>query len=399
MTEEISSHYGTWWAVALWIVMYAAFILFVPFYRKADRKPAGAFLAFIVAFALEMFGLPLTLYFVMWAFGRTLPEGILWGHTLSGLVGDAGVYIATATTIAGAFLIVGGWSRIHDRYWSKEEGKGLLVTDGLYRHLRHPQYTGFLLISLGALCEWATLPLLLLWPVLVVLYVRLARREEAEMADRFGSEWRGYAARTGMFLPRLGAGRRARRGASRTGAVGMVLAFALAVPPAAKAEGFSFKAFAEAGLGLSLSGGAARPLLALDSGLRFGAIEIGSQLAVLPLEFGSPDLVQAGALHYGGTLGATFGATEGVRPFARIGLGGVARQRADANGGFDGGSAEKSFSLSFVAGAAIPLSPRWSLRPWAAWRFAPGARDYEGRSLGGPDFGLALRADWEVELR
>lgn len=210
MKEDVYSHYGTWWAVALWVVMYAAFLLFVPFYRKADRKPAGAFLAFIVAFALEMFGAPLSLYFVMWAFGRALPEGVLWGHTLSGLVGDAGVYVAVAATLAGGALVIAGWSRIHREYWSKDEGQGRLVREGLYRWIRHPQYTGFLVISLGVLCEWATLPLLFLWPVLVVLYSRLARREEAEMAERFGEEWRLYAAVTGRFLPRLRAAARRR---------------------------------------------------------------------------------------------------------------------------------------------------------------------------------------------
>lgn len=203
MQHDAMSHYGTWWAVALWIVMYGAFLLFVPFYRKADRKPAGAFLAFIVAFALEMFGLPLSLYFVMWVFGTSLPEGVLWGHTLSGVVGDAGVYIAIATTIAGGALVIGGWSRIHREYWSKDAGQGRLVSEGIYRFVRHPQYTGFLLIALGVLFEWATIPLIILWPVLALRYRSLAVLEEKEMAERFGGQWHDYAARTGMFLPRL----------------------------------------------------------------------------------------------------------------------------------------------------------------------------------------------------
>lgn len=202
MKHDAAGHYGTWWAVALWIAMYGAFLLFVPFYKKADRKPAGAFLAFVVAFALEMFGLPLSLYFIMWAFGASLPEGVLWGHTLSGIVGDAGVYVAIAATIIGGAMIVAGWSRIHREYWSKDSGEGRLVSDGIYRYIRHPQYAGFLLIALGLLFEWATIPLVVLWPVLAWRYSSLARREESELEERFGGEWRRYAARTGMFLPR-----------------------------------------------------------------------------------------------------------------------------------------------------------------------------------------------------
>ncbi|MCL4465925.1 MAG: hypothetical protein M1401_09250 [Chloroflexi bacterium] len=51
------------------------------------------------------------------------------------------------------------------------------------------------------LCEWATLPLLLMWPVLVVLYYRLARREEADTEREFGQACRDYRRHTGVFLP------------------------------------------------------------------------------------------------------------------------------------------------------------------------------------------------------
>lgn len=217
MREDVWSHFGTWWAVAVWIVLFGAFLLFVPFYKKADRKPAGAFLAFVTAFALEMFGAPLSLYFVMWVFGKTLPEGVFWGHTLIGTIGMAGHYLYLAMIVSGGALVVAGWARIHREYWSKDEGEGSLVTTGLYRFIRHPQYTGFLMISLGALFEWATIPLLILWPVLVVLYVRLARREEREMEERFGDAWRAHADRTGMFLPRIFPKRRAGAGAAGEG--------------------------------------------------------------------------------------------------------------------------------------------------------------------------------------
>jgi methanethiol S-methyltransferase len=201
MKEDVWSHYGQWEAAAVWILLFGVFVLFVPFYRKADRKPAGAFLAFVTAFALEMFGAPLSLYFVMWAFGKSLPEGFLWGHTLSGSIGMAGHYIYLLSILAGGILIIAGWARIHNDYWSREEGEGRLVQNGLYRYIRHPQYAGFLLIALGVLFEWATIPLIILWPVLVILYYRLARCEEYEMEEQFGAQWRDYRAKTGMFIP------------------------------------------------------------------------------------------------------------------------------------------------------------------------------------------------------
>ncbi len=203
MSEAYGSIFGLWWTTIVWIILYSSFLLFVPFYKKAQRKPAGAFLAFVTAFAVEMFGIPLSLYFVMWIFGKTLPFGVLWGRTLSFCLGMTGHYLYLVSLILGGFLIISGWSKIYQYYWSRSDSNARLVWEGPYRYIRHPQYTGFLLVSLGALFEWATLILLLLWPVLAVLYYRLARSEEQEMETLFGPKWRNYAHRTGMFFPKI----------------------------------------------------------------------------------------------------------------------------------------------------------------------------------------------------
>jgi hypothetical protein len=107
-------------------------------------------------------------------------------------------------------LVVLGWRVVYKRYWSQEEGKGELVTDGIgiYGYIRHPQYTGFLMITLGMLFDWATLPMLIMWPIMAVLYYRLARKEEADMEQEFGQQYVDYKRATGMFLPRILGGRR-----------------------------------------------------------------------------------------------------------------------------------------------------------------------------------------------
>lgn len=199
--EDVWSHFGQWWAVAIWIVIYGLFLAFIPFYKKSQIRPAGVYMAFVVALAFEMFGVPLTMYIVAWAFGYVLPEGVLWGHTLINQIGFWGMYIGIATSCTGAVLVILGWKEIYRHYWSKEEGKGKLVTAGIYRFIRHPQYTGFFLITLGMMAEWATLPMVIMWPILVVLYYRLAKREEADMEKEFGEEYRLYRQKTSMFLP------------------------------------------------------------------------------------------------------------------------------------------------------------------------------------------------------
>jgi methanethiol S-methyltransferase len=201
MVENVWTHYGRWSAVILWIILYGLFLAFIPFYKKTQSKPASVYLAFVIAFALEMFGIPLSLYIVAWLFGSTLPEGFLWGHTLVNYIGFWGMYIGIVLSLIGAILVILGWKEIYKRYWSRETGQGSLVTNGIYAYIRHPQYTGFLLITLGMLAEWATIPLLIMWPVLVVLYYRLAKKEERDMEREFGRQYIEYKRRTSMFLP------------------------------------------------------------------------------------------------------------------------------------------------------------------------------------------------------
>ena len=200
---EASRQYGDWTKVTSWILVFAVFIFFIPFNRKSQVKPTSVYVAFIVASALEMFGIPLSLYFLAWALGLRIPRGLLWGHTLEGIIGYWGMYIGSALNLAGAILIFLGWREIHRRYWAAEEGRGELVTDGIYSFSRHPQYAGFILMTLGLLVHWATLPLLIMWPILVVQYVRLAKREEAEMEEEFGEAFSEYRERVPMFIPSL----------------------------------------------------------------------------------------------------------------------------------------------------------------------------------------------------
>jgi protein-S-isoprenylcysteine O-methyltransferase Ste14 len=203
MIDPVQDHFGNWLSVGLWIVLYAVALLFIPFYKKSERKPATAYLAFVVAYALEMFGVPMSMYVIGWLFGRSLPDGILWGHTLNQYIGLWGMYIGMAVSLLGLLLVIVGWRTIYKQYWSKPEGQGQLVTSGVYAYIRHPQYTGFMLITLGMMFEWVTLPMLIMWPLLGILYYRLARKEERDMELEFGREYLTYKARTGMFLPRI----------------------------------------------------------------------------------------------------------------------------------------------------------------------------------------------------
>lgn len=158
-------------------------------------------MAFVVAYAFEMFGIPMSLYFVAGVFGYSLPDGVFWGHTLNQYIGEYGMVLCNLMSLAGLIMIIVGWREIYHNYWKHKDGTGKLVTTGIYRFIRHPQYTAFLMVTLGFLFSWATIPLLIMWPILFAIYYRLAKKEEAEMIEEFGNEYRDYMKRTNMFLP------------------------------------------------------------------------------------------------------------------------------------------------------------------------------------------------------
>ena len=199
--ETLEGHFHNWFGVLFFIVLYGVVLFFLPFYKKMDKKPVGTYFAFVVAFAIEMHGIPFSMYVISWLIGKNLPEGILWGHTLVTSIGFGRMYINMLCAVAALFLILNGWYNIHKKYWSKETGAGSLVKQGVYRYIRHPQYTGLLLLSFGMMAEWATIPMLLLYPVMIGMYVRLAKREENDMLVEFGDEYKAYMNATKMFIP------------------------------------------------------------------------------------------------------------------------------------------------------------------------------------------------------
>ena len=199
--DPVQNHFGNWWGVLFFIVLYGVVLFFLPFYRKMDKKPRGTYLAFVIAFAIEMHGIPFSMYVISWILGRSLPDGVLWGHTLIGSYGHLGMIVGAALGVIGLVLILAGWRTIYKAYWSKDRGEGALVTGGIYRYIRHPQYTGLMLLSLGMILDWATLPTLILLPVMAVVYYRLARREENDMIAEFGDEYRAYMLKTRRFIP------------------------------------------------------------------------------------------------------------------------------------------------------------------------------------------------------
>ncbi len=162
-----------------------------------------------VALFAEMYGFPLTIYLLSSWLGSNYPGIDLLshdsGHLLSTIFGWQGdphfspFHLLSYVLIGGGFLLIAtAWEVLY-----KAQREHRLATDGPYARLRHPQYVGFVLITLGFLLQWPTLITLLMFPILIVMYIRLARREEQEAIAEFGDAYNAYMKSVPAFFPHL----------------------------------------------------------------------------------------------------------------------------------------------------------------------------------------------------
>ena len=209
MNHDIPA-YGLW---SLVIIDSAIFILFAFTFFKPkttrDWRTLGTFSAFIIALFVEMYGFPLTIYLLSGWLARRFPGvdplghdfGHLW-YTFLGFKGNPHlnpIHIASNLIILGGFILLSSAWRV----LFEAQRTGTLATTGAYGYVRHPQYVAFMLIMFGFLLQWPTLVTLVMFPILVTVYVRLARREERDVRTEFGEAWDRYAAQTPRFMPRL----------------------------------------------------------------------------------------------------------------------------------------------------------------------------------------------------
>ena len=207
----IEQAYGLW---SLVIVNSLAFIIFAFSFAAPrsgrDWRSFGAFSAFVVALFAEMYGFPLTIYLLSGWLQSRYP-GVDWfshdaGHLLEMLFGwKANPHFGPFHVIR--FVLIGGGFWLLSAAWPvlyRAQREGRLATTGPYARVRHPQYVGFVLILLGFLLQWPTLLTLAMFPILLFMYVRLARSEERDAFVEFGDEYARYAHETPAFFPRLG---------------------------------------------------------------------------------------------------------------------------------------------------------------------------------------------------
>ena len=185
--------FGRTGLIVLNILIVLGFFALLPFRRPTKHiwKSRGTFAAFVIALMTEMFGWPLVIFLLSPLVN--IPEvGEIFeeGNTIFGL---KPALVGTAISLLGIALIAIGWTQIH-------RAKGMITT-GIYRYMRHPQYTGILLFTFGWLVHWPSIVTLVLWPILIVMYAWLAKQEEKQALEEYDEDYIVYAKRTKRFIP------------------------------------------------------------------------------------------------------------------------------------------------------------------------------------------------------
>ncbi len=208
--EELGNYaYGMWPVVIFNVILFSFFVIsFVKPKGKVEWASMGAFVAFMVALFTEMYGFPLTIYFLSTWMGKSYPvltpfshaHGHLWlvwlGLADSDLAMTVLHIVSNVMIFGGLYIIHQGWVLIY------AAGGKRLVTDGIYAHIRHPQYSGMFLITLGFLLQWPSILTLAMWPILMLAYYRLAMKEEKDVEKQFGKAYGDYKAKVPAFIPK-----------------------------------------------------------------------------------------------------------------------------------------------------------------------------------------------------
>lgn len=207
MNEETYG-YGYWSVAVFNIAVFAFFaIAYIRPQTKLDWRSLGVFMGFVVAFFTEMYGFPFTIYLFSGWLSHRYPNIDLFSHhygrlwqTIFELQSTTSFYtffVVSNVFIWGGVIFLGWcWKILHRAQRAKK-----VASQGPYRWMRHPQYAAFIIIMIGFLIQWPTLPTLILFPVLIITYAQLAKREERESLKMFGDAYLEYQKRTPRFLP------------------------------------------------------------------------------------------------------------------------------------------------------------------------------------------------------
>ena len=187
------------------VILVSAVVISSYYRRKADqdtgekisRKADGTAMMNVI----RLFGLLLWLSPLVYLIN---PKWMAWSKIgLPDVIRRLGVVIGLLCVAGVYWLFSSIGSGITPTSATREKHR--LVTHGPYRWIRHPLYTigSSLFVAFGMMADSWFIALLGVL-TFIVMAIRTPK-EEANLIEKFGDEYREYMKRTGRFLPKLGA--------------------------------------------------------------------------------------------------------------------------------------------------------------------------------------------------
>jgi protein-S-isoprenylcysteine O-methyltransferase Ste14 len=200
LSGNIITHIIThqWQVVIISIILFLLFLIPLSYRRRANWMEYGLVGAFFISLFIEMYGLPLTIFFAAKYFlpdPSVLPPNVVEFNFAGVPMGmDMAMAYGAVIMAIGMFLIVIGWVTL---YFGTKRGQ--FVQSGIYSFSRHPQYIGFILIVIGWFFGWPTLITLIFTPILIYKYIKVCLTEEKELI-KTNLEYTDYQKKVPMFI-------------------------------------------------------------------------------------------------------------------------------------------------------------------------------------------------------
>jgi len=77
-----------------------------------------------------------------------------------------------------------------------------LISTGIFAHVRHPMYLGYILAYLGCIVGTMSLFSIIPWLLITHLYAKMGNYEEQKLEQKFGEEYLEYTRKVPKWIPR-----------------------------------------------------------------------------------------------------------------------------------------------------------------------------------------------------
>ena len=187
------------------VVFLVTFVATLVIVRRRGHDPRGAVNGHIggavVTSTASLLWLVVTLFYIFEA------RSVTWFWRIAFLDTAVVKGIGIASSTVGLVVSIAGEVTLGESFClALPLGKKKLVTRGIYRYIRNPCVLGVILVVLGTFLIAPSLLAFLALVVNVIGYEMKVRAEEEYLRRTYRDEYEAYCAKTGRYLPSLGAG-------------------------------------------------------------------------------------------------------------------------------------------------------------------------------------------------